>query len=112
MLLTAVVFLPLLAGVIVLLAPQRAARWISAAFTLGVFALTLWLYIGLLGSGTPDFGSVTDPQWYINIPWINVTFGSLHFKVNYALGADGLSIPMLILNGLLSFLAVIGSWKM
>jgi NADH-quinone oxidoreductase subunit M len=111
MILTAVVFLPLLAGLIILLAPDRAARWISAVFTLGVFALTLWLYIGLLGSATPDFGSVTDPQWYINLPWINVNFGSLHFRVNYALGADGLSIPMLILNGLLSFLAVIGSWK-
>ncbi|HEX9038027.1 MAG TPA: NADH-quinone oxidoreductase subunit M [Ktedonobacterales bacterium] len=111
MLLTTVVFLPALAGLIILLAPERVSRWIAAAFTLGVFALSLWLYFGLLGSGTPNFGTVTDPQWSISVPWIDVTFGSLHFKVNYALGADGLSIPMLILNGLLSFLAVIGSWK-
>ncbi len=33
------------------------------------------------------------------------------FRVDYALGADGLSILMLILNALLSFLAVIGSWN-
>jgi NADH-quinone oxidoreductase subunit M len=111
MLLTAIVFLPLLAGLIILLAPERVSRWLAAAFTLIVFALTLWLYFGLLGSSSPDFGSVTDPQWYFSVPWINVTLGSLHFVVNYALGADGLSIPMLILNGLLSFLAVIGSWK-
>ncbi len=112
MLLTAIVFLPLLAGVIILLAPERLARWIAGGFTLVVFALAMWLYFGLLGSSAPNFGSVTDPQWYINLPWINVSVGSLRFKVDYALGADGLSIPMLILNGLLSFLAVIGSWKM
>ncbi|MFI5269181.1 MAG: NuoM family protein, partial [Chloroflexota bacterium] len=111
MLLTAIVFLPLLAGVIVLLAPQRVARWLAGAFTLVVFLLSLWLYIGLFGHGTVDFGSVTDPQWYINVPWINVGFGALRFKVDFALGADGLSIPMLILNGLLSFLAVVSSWK-
>lgn len=111
MLLTAIVFLPTLAGIITLLAPSRISRWIAAVFTFVVFALSLWLYIGLLGQPHVDFGSVTDPQWYINVKWIDVTLGALRFKVNYALGADGLSIPMLILNGLLSFLAVIGSWK-
>ena len=112
MLLTVIVFLPIVAGVITLLAPDRAARWIAAVFTGAVLLLSLWLYFGLLGGSSTNFGSVTDPQWYISVPWINVAIGSLHFKVDYALGADGLSIPMLILNGLLSFLAVIGSWKM
>ena len=111
MLLTTIVFLPLVAGIITLLAPDRAARWIAALFTAAVFLLSLWLYFGLLGNGSPNFGSVTSPQWYIDLPWINVAIGSFHFKVDYALGADGLSIPMLILNGLLSFLAVIGSWR-
>ncbi|HEX8731814.1 MAG TPA: NADH-quinone oxidoreductase subunit M [Ktedonobacterales bacterium] len=111
MLLTAIVFLPLVAGILALLAPERAARWIAAVFTGAVFLLTLWLYFGLLGSGAPNFGTVMDPQWYINLKWIDVSLGSFHFKVDYALGADGLSITMLILNGLLSLLAVIGSWK-
>ena len=39
--LTAIVFLPLLAGVITLLAPERAARWIAAIFTGAVFLLSL-----------------------------------------------------------------------
>lgn len=112
MLLTAIVFLPIVAGVIVLLAPDRAAKWLAAVFTGVVFLLSLWLYIGLLGNGSPNFGTVMNPQWYIDAPWINASIGSFHFKVDYALGADGLSIPMLILNGLLSFLAVIGSWRM
>ncbi len=111
MLLTAIVFLPLIAGVICMLAPDRAARWIAAVFTGVVFLLSLWLYFGLVATGSPNFGSVIAPQWYIDVPWINVVLGAFHLKVDYALGADGLSMTMLILNGLLSFLAVIGSWK-
>ena len=106
--LTAIVFLPLLAGVITLLAPERAARWIAAIFTGAVFLLSLWLYFGLLGG---SFGDVAHPQWYEHLDWINLLVGSVRFRVDYALGADGLSMIMLILNGMLSFLAVIGSWK-
>jgi NADH-quinone oxidoreductase subunit M len=109
--LTAIVFLPLLAGLIVLIMPERFSRWIAGGFSLVVFLLSLWLYFGLLHGGSTNFGSVTDPQWFINVPWINVTLGTFHFQVNYALGADGLSIPMLVLNGLLTFLAIVGSWK-
>src|SRR5215469_2022345 len=109
--LTAIVFLPALAGLLVILAPERLTRWIAAAFTLAVFLLCLWLYFGLLNGSATNFGSVMNPQWYIDQPWINVTLNTFHFRVDYALGTDGLSMPMLILNGLLSFLAVIGSWR-
>jgi NADH-quinone oxidoreductase subunit M len=112
MLLTAIVFLPLVGGLISLLAPDRAARWIAAIFTGVVFLLSLWLYFGLLGNGAPNFGSVTSPQWYLDVPWIDSAIGTFHLKVDYAVGTDGLSMIMLILNGLLSFLAVIGSWRM
>ncbi|HEX8729566.1 MAG TPA: NADH-quinone oxidoreductase subunit M, partial [Ktedonobacterales bacterium] len=111
MLLTAIVFLPLVGGLISLLAPDRAARWIAGIFTGVVFLLSMWLYFGLLGNGAPNFGSVTSPQWFIDVPWIDTAIGTFHLKVDYALGADGLSMIMLILNGLLSFLAVIGSWR-
>ncbi|HEX6540140.1 MAG TPA: NADH-quinone oxidoreductase subunit M [Ktedonobacterales bacterium] len=106
--LTAIVFLPLLAGVITLLAPERSARWIAAIFTGAVFLLSLWLYFGLLGG---SFGDVAHPQWYEHLDWINVQVGNIHFRADYALGVDGLSILMLILNSFLSFLAVIGSWN-
>ncbi len=109
--LTFIVFAPLVGALVVLFAPERAARWIAAAFTLIVFLVSLWLYFGLLARGSGvNFGDVAHPQWYVNVPWINVHLASFHFQVNYALGADGLSIPMIILNGLLSLLAVIGSW--
>ncbi|MGH2514377.1 MAG: complex I subunit 4 family protein, partial [Ktedonobacterales bacterium] len=110
--LTAIVFLPALAGLIVLLTPERLSRWVAGAFTLVVFLLSMYLYFGLLKGSATNFGDVTNPAWSINQPWINITSGTFHFQVNYALGTDGLSMPMIILNGLLSFLAVVGSWKM
>jgi len=109
-LLSIIVFLPLLGALVLLLLPEGASRVTAAVVTGATFLLSLWLYFGLVAAGG-GFGTVASPVWFEHAPWINVTLGSVHFQVDYALGADGLSIPMIILNGLLSFLAVIGSWK-
>jgi NADH-quinone oxidoreductase subunit M len=108
-LLSAIVFLPLVGGIVVMLLPERLTRWTATIFTLGVFALSLWLYIGLLTTGG-SFGTVANPAWKESYDWINITVGSFHFQLRYELGTDGLSMPMIILNGLLSFLAVVSSW--
>ena len=108
-LLSAIVFLPLVGGIVVMLLPERWTRWTAAIITLGVFALTLWLYFGLLINGS-SFGTVANPAWKESYDWINITVGTFHFQLRYELGTDGLSMPMIILNGLLSFLAVVSSW--
>ncbi|MGO8947219.1 MAG: complex I subunit 4 family protein [Ktedonobacterales bacterium] len=112
MLLTLIVFLPAVFALIVLLWPNHwagAVKPVAAIGTFLVFALSLWLYLGLVVNGQ-GFGDVLHPAWFISQPWINTYIGSFHFHVNYALGTDGLSMPMIILNGLLTFLAVVGSW--
>jgi NADH-quinone oxidoreductase subunit M len=109
-LLTAIIFGPTLGGLLVLLFPEGAARVTALVFSAVVFALSLWLYFGLLGSAHVNFGTVINPQWFVSEPWINTTIGTFHFRIDYALGTDGLSMPMIILNGLLTLLAVIGSW--
>lgn len=112
--LTILVFLPTVGAIFVALAPRNFVRWVAAAFTGVTFLISLWLYIGplLSGNGNPAvFGDTLHPYWVDNAPWINMTIGSFHLKIDYFLGADGLSIFMMILNALLSFLAVIGSWK-
>ena len=109
--LSTIVFLPAVVGLVILLLPERATRLTALIGTAIVFALSLWLYFGLLGGTTVNFGTVMVPQWFENQPWINLTLGSFHFKVDYALGTDGLSLPMIILNALLTLLAVIGSWR-
>jgi NADH-quinone oxidoreductase subunit M len=108
--LTWIVFLPSLFGLLVLLFPQRVARWVALLGSLLVLAPALWLYFGLLGPNT-NFGDVMHPQWFVSLPWVNITLNGFHFKIDYALGTDGLSMPMIILNALLTTLAIIGSWR-
>ncbi len=113
MLLTLIVFLPALFALIVLIWPNSALgalKPFAAAGTFIVFALSLWLYLGLIINGQ-GFGNVENPAWFVSHSWINTYIGTFHFQVNYALGTDGLSMPMIILNGLLTFLAVVGSWR-
>jgi len=108
--LSAIIFVPAAFGLGILLLPERATRWAALVGTALAFALSLWLYVGLLGSPSPNFGDVTQLQWFSSTPWIDITLGTFHFHVDYALGTDGLSMPMIILNALLTLLAVIGSW--
>ncbi len=118
-LLTILVFLPTVGALAVMVAPKGAVRWVAAGFTALTFLLSLWSYfgpvfhMGFLGplNNPNGFGSVAQPAWLDAAPWINIDVGSLHLNIQYRLGADGLSIFMLILNALLSFLAVIGSWN-
>src|SRR5262249_26121582 len=43
-------------------------------------------------------------DWVARIPWIP------RFNIDYYLGADGISMPLVLLTTVLSFLAMIASW--
>ena len=62
--------------------------------------LAVWLYCNFDSSV-----SVLNSPFTINVEWIS------HFNIFYYLGVDGLSMPMVILTALLSFLCIIASWK-
>ncbi|HEY5997107.1 MAG TPA: NADH-quinone oxidoreductase subunit M, partial [Candidatus Deferrimicrobiaceae bacterium] len=102
--LTLMTFLPLLGGAIVLCVPKGndgLAKTIAAAaaFLPIPLAARLWqLYDGTVAGVNGGFQFVEHYAW---IPSINV---------DYFVGADGISMPMLILTAIVSFLAVIGSW--
>ena len=110
-------FLPAAGAIGLFLVPGNRptwAKWGAASLTGLVFVLTLVLFFGEHWSGEgfgTSIASQSTLRWVDFTSWINLSLGSsFHFKVDYFLGADGLSLPMIILNGLLSFLAVIGSW--
>src|SRR5712692_4750927 len=58
-----------------------------------------------------NFGSLSSPQDSIRLSWISFTAGDIQFNIDYFLGVDGLSLPMVILNALLTMLAVISGWE-
>ncbi len=134
-LMTAVVFLPSVFALGLLFFPKgwnEAMRWWSlfgTAITLGVSLCAFVLFkvdtIDRSGALTnpgdrdratlvyrahqADFvpvGAVpTSQDWVGRIPWIK------QFNIDYYMGADGISMPLILLTTVLSFLAMIASWK-
>ncbi|GAB4325583.1 MAG: NADH-quinone oxidoreductase subunit M [Candidatus Sumerlaeia bacterium] len=100
MLLTWIVFLPLLGMAAVLVAPRdnhRLIRAVTLVVTGVEFALTLWLFAAFDRS-TPGMQFVERAMWIAPL------------KIEYYLGVDGLSVLLILLTGLLSFLAVFSAF--
>jgi NADH-quinone oxidoreductase subunit M len=99
--LTITVFLPLLGGLIVLLIPRgndrvmKQVALVTAALTFLVSVWLLWPFdIGTQGMQLEER--------YLWIPGIGI---------NYHLGLDGLSLPLVILTTLLTLLSIVYSWR-
>ena len=96
MLLSALVFLPVLGALLIALAPGRSTKIIAGAVTLLDLALVVPLWLGFDASSTAV-------QHVVRLPWVPA------FNIYYYLGVDGLSLPFVFLTSLLGFLAVIVS---
>jgi NADH-quinone oxidoreductase subunit M len=100
------VFWPLLAIVPIVLLPRSRPNWIRWTAVLGtVVPLALACYI----FGTYDRSGigVNDPasfQYVLQMDWIR------SFHIQYYMGLDGLSVTMVLLTALLSFLCIFASW--
>ena len=96
---------PLIGLVIVGFLPVRAGgrhveavRWV----TLGVTLLTLGLAAGLCASFDHTAGG---PQFVDRVEWIPT------LDIQYAVGVDGISLPLVLLTALLAPLCVLCSWR-
>jgi NADH-quinone oxidoreductase subunit M len=98
--LTFIVFLPLAGGLIILFTPKNSVSLIKAVATL-VTAVALILSVLLLLNFDRTSSSM---QFEENLPWIP------SINISYHLGIDGISIGLIFLTTLLSFLACIGSY--
>jgi NADH-quinone oxidoreductase subunit M len=113
--LTWMTFLPVVGMVAVLLVPkeQRAAmKWIPALVTLMQVVLAVLIYFNF-NKSLAGINTVEGMQFVEKASWIDVKsvpwFGRIH--IEYFLGVDGLSISMVLLTSLISFIAVFASWK-
>jgi NADH-quinone oxidoreductase subunit M len=99
--LSAIVFAPL-AGALLLgllrLSP-RGVRWLSGVTSVIPLVLSLILFTRF------DRGSASLMQFEEKLSWIPSMGASYH------LGADGLSLPLIVLTSLLGFLAMFISWR-
>jgi NADH-quinone oxidoreductase subunit M len=106
MLLSTIVFLPLVGAVLVLLAggrgdrPERegTVRMLALVVSLVAFAATLFLW-WRFNPVDPEFQFVENRTW---LP---------QFGISYRLGVDGISLFLIVLTGFLTPLALLSSWQ-
>ncbi len=104
--LTVITFFPVLGALVMLLTPKEKTaviRWTGVVataipFVLGLYLWSIWDY-GLVGA-TIEEGF----QFVKHVSWIP------QFNIEYFVGIDGLSLPMVLLTGLISLIAIIASW--
>ncbi len=105
-LLTLITFLPLAGGVVILVMPrdrQTIIRWIALVATLAPLALSVLLYAGF-NDAAAGFSASTGIQFVEKTAWIR------DFTIQYFVGVDGLSIPMVLLCTLICPLCILASW--
>ncbi len=110
--LTTIVFLPALVAAVLALpiipkAREEVVRWITLATTVVVFVLSLWMaWPTLFGAVGPAQFTVGEAgmQAVLKRPWIPA------FNIEYLLGVDGISMPLVVLTTFLSVLACAASW--
>ncbi|HYM43441.1 MAG TPA: NADH-quinone oxidoreductase subunit M [Steroidobacteraceae bacterium] len=99
-LLSVLIWLPVAAGLGVLALGERriaAGRWLALAASLATLILTVPLW-SQFDTGTAAL------QFVEKLPWIP------RFKAYYALGVDGISLPLIVLTAFMTVPVVIAAW--
>src|SRR5437879_10118640 len=99
--LTGAIFLPVIGAVLLGLVPRRSEAALKVGALLASLA-SLGLVVYLMARF--DYGQSSKFQFVVNDRWIDV----IHSR--YHIGIDGISLPLLALSALISFLCIIYSW--
>ena len=103
--LTLAIFLPIAGALAILLLPkeeEHRAKVIASAVCAVVLALVAFMFI--------DYDRDKAGYQFINsTTWLNSDFSNL--KLKYAVGADGLSLPLVLLTAFLGLISVLISWR-
>jgi NADH-quinone oxidoreductase subunit M len=94
-------FLPLV-GVLVMMVIPRAEEQLHKLVTIVASGATL--AVGIYTATQFDFDRANAMQFYVNEEWIEV------IRSNYALGLDGISMPLYLLSMVITFLVAIYTW--
>src|SRR5690606_36235212 len=113
-LLTILIYLRLVAAAVMFVVPagKRAAyKYIALATSL----LQLVLSGGMYYLFHPKGAGITQERLYQfvdHIPWIRLYMGGLgKLEIDYFIGVDGLSMPLLFLSALVMVIAIVASWN-
>ncbi len=113
--LTLLTFIPVIGMIVVLALPgkmEREIKYVSLVST----AIQVVLAVILLANFDYSAGGIFQKesfQFIEKYKWIEIFGGSWigTIKIDYFIGADGLSVPMILLTALISFIATLSSWN-
>ncbi|MGR3811959.1 complex I subunit 4 family protein [Jiulongibacter sp. NS-SX5] len=106
-LLSILIFLPLLAGLVTVSLPKKLepnSKYLALVVSVVNLLITLFLYRSF-------DGQIDGYQFVEQKPWINLDLGEFgSFNIQYLLGVDGISLPMVLLAGIVMLAGVISSF--
>jgi NADH-quinone oxidoreductase subunit M len=114
-LLSWIIFLPTIGALLCLLLPKPLLRWTAVTTTAVTFLVSLLLFNSFWG-GSVDGAASADV--------FGSSYGFLHhveranwiqtegFRIEYFLGVDGLSFPLVVLTTFIGLLACLASWNL
>ncbi|MGA0199019.1 MAG: NAD(P)H-quinone oxidoreductase subunit 4, partial [Prochlorotrichaceae cyanobacterium] len=100
--LTAIVLLPLVASLLIPVLPDKTGklvRWYALGIALADFALMCYAFWMNYEVGTASFQMTEQYAW---VPQIGL---------NWTLSVDGVSMPLVLLAGLVTTLAILAAWQ-
>jgi len=113
-LLSLLIFLPLLATALILLLPatmRQSYKYIALGITVVQFVLSGWLY-SQFDNAASGINQINGFQFVEQLPWIRLDLGSLgQLEIDYFLGVDGVSLPLLVLSAFVMLMAIGASWN-
>jgi len=113
-LLSIFIFLPLLAAVLVLALPtalKASYKYIALGTTIIQFILSLYLYFNFDAS-LSGIDTASGYQYVEQLSWIRMDLGSIgKLEIDYFVGLDGISLPMVVLSSLVMLMGIGASWN-
>ncbi len=113
--LTFITFIPILGMVLILFLPNTRVQMIKS-ITLLATGLQVVFSIILLVAFDYSLGGINDAssfQFVEKFRWINIEgfpwIGTI--KIDYFMGVDGLSTPLVLLTAIVTFIATLSSWN-
>ncbi|MFD2164467.1 NuoM family protein [Paradesertivirga mongoliensis] len=114
-LLSLLIFLPLAAGLLILVLPyawQQRYKYVALAAVGIQVIMSAFIYLNFDGNAFSGIDAKSKYQLVEQVSWINLQLGRLgSLQIDYFLGIDGLSMPFLVLSSVVMFIAVLSSWE-
>ncbi len=113
-LLSILIFLPLVATLLILALPSSAKatyKYVALGFTFLQFGLSLYLY-GNFDATLSGIQQLDAYQFVEQLAWIRMDLGAIgKLEIDYLIGVDGISLPLIVLSTLVMLMGVGASWN-